>query len=85
MELVFSRQTMGRPFMTTPDVPAARVKALRKAFMDTLASAPFKAFAEKAKLEVNAVSGEDIQTLIERVRKTPKDVVEATRRNISTD
>jgi len=85
MELVFSRQTMGRPFLTAPGVPAQRVAALRKAFTDTLASAPFKAFAAKAGLEINPVSGEDIQALVERVRKTPSEVVEATKRNISAD
>mgnify|MGYP007062785892 CR=1 FL=1 len=53
--------------------------------MDTLASVPFRAFTEKAKIEGNAVSGEDNQTLVERIRKTPRGVIEATRRNISTD
>jgi tripartite-type tricarboxylate transporter receptor subunit TctC len=85
MELVFSRQTMGRPFVAPPDVPKARVAAMRKAFMDTLASAPFKAFADKAGLEINPVPGEELQALVERVRKTPKDVVEATRRNIDSE
>lgn len=85
MEMVFSRQTMGRPFLTAPDVPEARVAALRKAFMDTLSSTAFKEFAEKAKLEINPVSGEDLQALVERVRKTPPDVVEAARRNIDSD
>jgi tripartite-type tricarboxylate transporter receptor subunit TctC len=70
---------------TSPEVPTARVAALRKTFMDTLASAPFKAFADKAGLEINPVPGEELQALVERVRKTPKDVVDATRRNIDTD
>src|SRR5262245_47623326 len=34
VELVMSRQTMGRPFFAPPGVPADRVAALRKAFMD---------------------------------------------------
>jgi tripartite-type tricarboxylate transporter receptor subunit TctC len=85
MELVFSRQTMGRPFMGAPGVPQDRVAALRTAFMATLSSAPFKAFADKAGLEINPVSGEDVQALVERVRKTPKEVVAAVRHNITAD
>ena len=36
MELVYSSETFGRPYLLAPDIPAERVAALRKAFMETM-------------------------------------------------
>jgi len=71
-KLIFSRQPMGRPFVAPPGVPAERVAILRKAFMDTLADKQFLADAERMKLEINAVSGEDVQRIVNDVYATPK-------------
>jgi tripartite-type tricarboxylate transporter receptor subunit TctC len=73
-KLIFSRQPMGRPFVAPPDVPAARVAMLRKAFMETLHDKQFMADADKAKLEINPVSGEDVQKIVHDVYSAPKDV-----------
>ena len=64
LTLVFARQTMGRPFMAPPGVPAERVAALRKAFMATMKDKEFLAEAEKGQLEITPVSGEDLQALV---------------------
>jgi tripartite-type tricarboxylate transporter receptor subunit TctC len=72
LKLVFARQPMGRPFLGPPGIPAERVAALRKAFMDTLKDKAFLAEAEKAKLEINAVSGEKVQEIVNDVFQTPK-------------
>ena len=64
LTLVFARQTMGRPFMAPPGVPADRVAALRKAFMDTMKDKEFLAEADKGKLEITPVSGEAVQALV---------------------
>jgi tripartite-type tricarboxylate transporter receptor subunit TctC len=82
MELITSRQVMGRPFFAPPGVPADRVAALRKAFMDTLKDPDFMAQANKAKMEINPVSGEQVQALVDKLLKTPPDIVAATRKNV---
>ncbi len=64
LTLVFARQTMGRPFMAPPGVPADRVAALRKAFMDTMKDKEFLAEANKSKLEIVPVSGDEVQALV---------------------
>jgi tripartite-type tricarboxylate transporter receptor subunit TctC len=64
MTLVFARQTMGRPFMAPPGVPADRVAALRKAFMETMKDTDFLAEAQKGQLEITPVSGEELQALV---------------------
>jgi len=72
-KLVFARQPMGRPFLAPPGVPEERVAALRTAFMATMKDKDFLAEAAKAKLEINPVSGEDVQKLVQDIyRKTPK-------------
>jgi tripartite-type tricarboxylate transporter receptor subunit TctC len=69
LELVFARQTMGRPFMAPPGVPAERVAALRKAFMATMKDKEFLAEAEKGQLEITPVSGEELQEIVARSYK----------------
>ncbi len=79
LRLVTSRQTMGRPFAAPPGVPADRAAALREAFMATLKDPAFLAEADKLKLEVNPVSGDDVTRLVAELYATPKDIVEEAR------
>ncbi len=75
MTVVFSRQTMGRPFTAPPNVPADRVAALRYAFDQALADPQLLEEADKAKMELNPVNGQAIQDVIAEVFKTPPDQV----------
>jgi tripartite-type tricarboxylate transporter receptor subunit TctC len=79
LDLVLTNQTMARPFAAPPEVPAGRVAALRKAFMDTMKDPEFLAVAKAQQLEVSPVSGEQIQNTLARISKTPKDVIRALR------
>jgi tripartite-type tricarboxylate transporter receptor subunit TctC len=71
MRLLFARQSLGRPFLAPPGVPAERIAALRKAFMDAMNDKELLADAERSKLEITPVSGEEIQKLVEEVYDTP--------------
>jgi tripartite-type tricarboxylate transporter receptor subunit TctC len=82
LKLVTSRQTMGRPFAAPPGVPADRAQALRRAFDATLKDPAFLAEAEKLKLDVNPVTGEEVDRLIAELYASPKDVVEEARKAI---
>lgn len=75
--LIFARQAWGRPFHTTPNVPKARLAALRAAFDATMKDPQYIAEMKKQKLELNPISGTTIQGLIEEMFKAPKDVVAA--------
>lgn len=68
----------GRPYLMPPGVPADRVAAMRKAFVDTFKDPDFIAEAEKRRLGVNAPrDGQSLQDVIERVYKgTPPPLVE---------
>ena len=71
MRLLFARQVMGRPFLAPPGLPPERLAALRKAFMAAMRDKELLAEAERGKLEITPVSGEDIQKLVEEVYATP--------------
>jgi len=76
MELVYSQAVIGRPFVLPPGVPADRVAALRKAFMAALADPALLAEAGKMKLDVEAMSGDDVQTMVGQLFAMPKRIVD---------
>ncbi len=74
MNLLLSRLEAGRPFFLPPDVPAARITALRRAFDATLKDPAFLAEATKAKLEIDPMNGEELTILVAQISKTAPDV-----------
>ncbi|HEU0071656.1 MAG TPA: tripartite tricarboxylate transporter substrate-binding protein [Alphaproteobacteria bacterium] len=79
LELILAGQAMGRPFAAPPGVPADRVQALRRAFDATMKDPAFVAEADKQKLELQPVSGEKIQQLVQKMFTASPDVVESAR------
>jgi hypothetical protein len=75
LKLIFARNVMGRPYLAPPNLPPDRLAALRQAFMDTMTDKNFLAEADKAQLEVNPVSGADVENLVKDVYATPPDIV----------
>jgi tripartite-type tricarboxylate transporter receptor subunit TctC len=78
-EFLFTPQEFGRAFFAPPDVPPARLQALRQAFERTLNDRAFLDDAEKAGLEIQYVAGDVVQKQIERVYATPKAIIERAR------
>jgi tripartite-type tricarboxylate transporter receptor subunit TctC len=75
LELALARLEFGRPFFLPPNVPADRVEALRRAF-DAAAKDPgFLADADKSKIEVDPLTGEQVAALVAQVSRTPADTV----------
>jgi tripartite-type tricarboxylate transporter receptor subunit TctC len=75
LKMVFARQVMGRPYLAPPNLPADRVAVLRRAFMDTMTDKDFLAEADKTELEINPVSGADVEQLVNDIYATPADIV----------
>jgi tripartite-type tricarboxylate transporter receptor subunit TctC len=76
LRLIFARQVMGRPFLAPPGIPRDRAEALRKAFMDTMHDKEFLADADKAKMEITPVPGDQIEKLVKDIYATPKAVAD---------
>jgi len=79
LNLVFVRLAVGRPYIAPPNVPAERVEALRRAFDATMVDPEFLADANRARLEITPMTGEEAQALINQAYGTPQDIVDKTR------
>ncbi|HXX49690.1 MAG TPA: hypothetical protein VEI98_00165 [Xanthobacteraceae bacterium] len=75
LKMVFARNVMGRPYLAPPNLPVDRLAALRDAFVATMTDKDFLAEADKAGLEINPVSGADVETLVKEVYATPTDIL----------
>ncbi len=66
---------IGRPFVTSPGVPAERVAMLRKAFDELMRDSEFLADCKRAGLDVTPVSGLKLQQIVSDLVHTPDDLV----------
>jgi hypothetical protein len=82
MDLIYSSEIFGRPYVLPPGVPAERVAALRKAFLDTLRDPELKAEGQKLGLDLDPISGDELQTIAAKMYATPPDVVERARQAV---
>jgi tripartite-type tricarboxylate transporter receptor subunit TctC len=75
LELILIRQEAGRPFAAPPGVPSDRLASLRRAFDATLGDAEFRSDAAKAQLEIEPLTGNEIDNLLATAYSTPKPIV----------
>lgn len=75
-KVVLTAATLGRPILTTPGVPADRVKILREAYTRTLNDANLLAEAKKRGWEVNPLAGGELESLAKEVVVQPQQVIE---------
>lgn len=80
MEFLTSDATLAWTTLTTPGVPADRVKLLRTALSQILSDKEALAEADREKLEIDPVSGEELQALVEKLYATPPATLDAIRR-----
>jgi tripartite-type tricarboxylate transporter receptor subunit TctC len=66
---------MNRPLLTTPDVPSARLEALRSAFHAAIKDPEFREIAQKQGLEIDANTGDRVAQIIADAYKLPPDIV----------
>jgi tripartite-type tricarboxylate transporter receptor subunit TctC len=66
---------IGRPFVTSPGVPAERVALLRRAFDAMMKDPAYVEDARKAGLDISPTDGATIQTIVADLVGTPDDIV----------
>jgi tripartite-type tricarboxylate transporter receptor subunit TctC len=76
MELVMSQGAFGRPYVLPPGVPAERVAALRKAFSAALQDKALAAEVARMKLDVDPMSGDELESLVTRLYALPPAVIQ---------
>jgi tripartite-type tricarboxylate transporter receptor subunit TctC len=74
--LIFGAQSLGRVFVSPPDMPPERAQALRQAFMATMEDKQFLAEATTTQIDILPNTGEEVAELIARYTTTSKSVVE---------
>jgi tripartite-type tricarboxylate transporter receptor subunit TctC len=79
MDLIYSQLVFGRPYILPPNVPADRVAALRKAFMDTFRDPEIIAEAARMQLDIDALSGDEVQAEVAKAFSTPRNIVDRAR------
>ncbi len=75
LRLILAAQEMARPFAAPPGIPRDRAAALISAFNATMKDADYLADAKKSRIDINPVSGAEIDKLLAELYATPKDVI----------
>ncbi len=76
IRFLYAGQAIGRPFVAPPGLAPERVKMLRAAFDAAMADPQFREEAKKLRLDVDPVSGADLEKTIRDIYATPKSVVD---------
>jgi tripartite-type tricarboxylate transporter receptor subunit TctC len=63
--------TINRLYSLPPGTPKDRVRMLQKAFQDTMKDAEFLAEAKKGRLDIDPITGDDIEKAIASVKNIP--------------
>lgn len=71
-----SSTEIGRAYAAEPGIPKDRAQALRSAFMKMANDPAFRADATKHRLEVNPISGEKLQGIINETLNAPKSIID---------
>jgi tripartite-type tricarboxylate transporter receptor subunit TctC len=79
LRLMFARDVLGRPFLAPPGLPEERAKVLRQAFDASIKDRALLADAEKGKMEIELVTGKEVEDIIRKAYATPKPIVERVR------
>jgi tripartite-type tricarboxylate transporter receptor subunit TctC len=74
LDVHFRQLLLGRPLAGPPGIPADRLKALREALTATMKDVEFLAEANKAGLDIDPASFEEVDELLKRFAAFPPDV-----------
>jgi tripartite-type tricarboxylate transporter receptor subunit TctC len=77
LQLFVAPQSMDRPILTPPGVPAERVATLREAFHAAMNDPGFIAEAKKQHLQIQEIAGASIEIILAHAYALPSDVVKA--------
>jgi tripartite-type tricarboxylate transporter receptor subunit TctC len=85
LSLILIKNEMARPYFAGPQIPKDRLEALRKAFADNIKDPETISDAKKSGLDLDYVSGPDVQALVAKVYATPPAMAERVRDVLRSD
>jgi len=78
LAILLSPTHVGRSFAAPPGVPADRLEVLRQAFAESMKDRDFLNLTEKSRLEVDAMTGQEVEDFLARIYgSSPEDVAMA--------
>jgi tripartite-type tricarboxylate transporter receptor subunit TctC len=84
LEFYAMGNALGRSFLTTPDVPADRLKALREAFAKTMKDPEMLAFAKKSNIDIGpTATGEEVHKLVNDTLNFAPDIVNEAKKGLA--
>lgn len=75
LNFILTPQSVGRPYIGPPGLPKDRLQLLRTSFMATLKDKGFLKDAAKQRIDINPVTGAQLDKLISDLYKTPKSLI----------
>ena len=74
--LLAAPHRIDRPFIAPPDLLPGRLELLRKAFDETMRDSDFLALAQKLQININPVTGSEVQRIFAEVARTEPALIE---------
>ena len=82
LEIVYSQEIFARPYFVAAEVSADRVQILRRAFMETWRDPNLLEDAAKMNIDVAPMSGEEIQSLVQKIYASPPALIQSVKEAI---
>ena len=79
LSAIMNASEVGTAFFTTPGIAPERLAALRRAFDDTMKDPDFLAEAQRLRLGVSPLAGEELQKLVAQVSNLSPALLERVR------
>jgi hypothetical protein len=80
LQFLYEQNAISRPFILPPGIADDRLAALRSAFMATTRDPELQAEAKKMQIDVEPISGPEVQDIVRRMYDTPAPVVQQLKR-----
>jgi tripartite-type tricarboxylate transporter receptor subunit TctC len=81
-EIVYSQEVYSRPYFVAAEVPADRLQILRRAFMETWRDPDLRKDAANMNIDIGPTSGEDVQSLLQKIYASPPALLQSVKEAI---
>jgi tripartite-type tricarboxylate transporter receptor subunit TctC len=82
LEIIYSQEIFARPYFVAAEVPADHLQILRRAFMETWRDPDLLKDAAKMNLDVEPMSGEEVQSLLQKIYASPPSLLQSAKEAI---